>query len=271
MPALLALIVAMFSLGVPSGAARVRSGAGRVQRRGRPLRHPRVRAAVPGPAGWEPRRRGTCGCRRDALPRARARDLAAAVLRRRGRRGAGAVECHRQAARALRPRGGDHGSPRLRRPARAPPRPRGPPCCSSSPRRSTRSIAPRRSSLVSTDGATADDAGARRFAEHYRGSAKVDVALVLDDIGASAPRRPFVVPWSTDSRRASLVAARTVEAALRRETGSAAGSESWLGQCDAPGVAAHAPGAGTPGALRHRRGDAHRLAASCRGRLAPTR
>jgi hypothetical protein len=84
--------------------------------------------------------------------------------------------------------------------------------------------------LVSTDGATADDAGARRFAEHYRGSAKVDVALVLDDIGASVPRRPFVVPWSTDSSRASQVAARTVEAALRRETGSAAGSESWLGQ-----------------------------------------
>ena len=84
--------------------------------------------------------------------------------------------------------------------------------------------------LVSTDGATADDAGARRFADHYRGSAKVDVALVLDDIGASVPRRPFVVPWSTDSGRASQVAARTVEAALRRETGSAAGSESWLGQ-----------------------------------------
>ena len=101
-----------------SGAARVRSGAGRVQRRGRPLRHPRVHAAVPGPAGWEPRRRGTCGCRRDALPHPRPRDLAAAVLHRRGRRGAGAVERHRQAARALRPRGGDHGSPRLRRPAR---------------------------------------------------------------------------------------------------------------------------------------------------------
>jgi hypothetical protein len=84
--------------------------------------------------------------------------------------------------------------------------------------------------LVSTDGATADDAGARRFADHYRGSAKVDVALVLDDIGAAVPRAPFVVPWSTDSHRASQVTARTVEAALRRETGSAAGSETWLGQ-----------------------------------------
>ena len=133
-------------------------------------------------------------------------------------------------------------------------------------RRSTRSIARKTIVFVSTDGATADDAGARRFADHYRGPAKVDVALVLDDIGATVPRRPFVVPWSTDSRRASQVAARTVEAALRRETGSAAGSESWLGQFDAPGVAAHASRAGPAGALRPRRGDAHRRGASCRGR-----
>jgi len=84
--------------------------------------------------------------------------------------------------------------------------------------------------VVSTDGATADDAGARRFADHYAGRDKVDVALVIDDIGARAPRRPYVLPWSTDSHRASLVAARTVEGALRRETGAAAGSESWPGQ-----------------------------------------
>jgi Peptidase family M28 len=84
--------------------------------------------------------------------------------------------------------------------------------------------------LVSTDGATADDAGARRFADHHPDPGKVDVALVLDDIGAATPRRPFVVPWSTDSHRASLVTARTVEVALRRETGAQAGGESWPGQ-----------------------------------------
>jgi hypothetical protein len=81
--------------------------------------------------------------------------------------------------------------------------------------------------VVSSDGATADDAGARRFAEHYPGRDRVDVALVIDDIGAAAPRRPFVLPWSTDSNRASLATARTAEVALRRETGAAAGSESW--------------------------------------------
>jgi hypothetical protein len=84
--------------------------------------------------------------------------------------------------------------------------------------------------LVSTDGGTAGDAGARRFAERYPGRDKVDVALVLDDIGAAAPERPFVLPWSTDSHRASLVAARSVEAALHRETGAESGSEAWPGQ-----------------------------------------
>ena len=38
------------------------------------------------------------------------------------------------------------------------------------------------------------------------------------------------MPWSTDSRRGSLQVLRTADAALRRETGVAAGSESWLGQ-----------------------------------------
>jgi hypothetical protein len=84
--------------------------------------------------------------------------------------------------------------------------------------------------VVSSDGATAGNAGARRFADHYPNRDRIDVALVIDDIGARDPRRPFVVPWSTDSQRASLVASRSVEAALRRETGATAGSESWLGQ-----------------------------------------
>jgi len=84
--------------------------------------------------------------------------------------------------------------------------------------------------VVSTDGATAGNAGAHRFAERYTGRDKVDVAVVLDDIGAARPRRPFVVPWSTESARASVAAARSVEAALRRETGAASGLESWLGQ-----------------------------------------
>ena len=84
--------------------------------------------------------------------------------------------------------------------------------------------------LVSTDGAVADAAGARRLAESYPDRDKVDAVLVLDDLGGTPASRPFLIPWSTDSSRGSLQALRTADAALRRETGVAAGSESWLGQ-----------------------------------------
>ena len=42
--------------------------------------------------------------------------------------------------------------------------------------------------LVSTDGAAADAAGARRLAESYPDRDKVDAVLVLDDLGAARPR-----------------------------------------------------------------------------------
>ncbi|KKK59359.1 hypothetical protein LCGC14_3035180, partial [marine sediment metagenome] len=84
--------------------------------------------------------------------------------------------------------------------------------------------------FVSTDGGTADAAGARRFAQRYPEKEKIDAALVLDDIGAANSRRPYLVPWSTDSRRGSLQFLRTADAAVRREAGSGAGMESWVGQ-----------------------------------------
>ena len=111
--------------------------------------------------------------------------------------------------------------------------------------------------LVSTDGATADDAGARRFADHYRGSAKVDVALVLDDIGAIGPAPPVrgAVVDRLEPRVAGSRAHRRSGAASRDRIGGRVGV--LARSVDAPGVAAHASGAGTSGALRHRRGDAH--------------
>ena len=125
--------------------------------------------------------------------------------------------------------------------------------------------------LVSTDGATADDAGARRFAEHYRGSAKVDVALVLDDIGASVA--------ASAVRRAVVdgLEPRVAGGRAHSRGGSASGDRvgGRVGvvarSVDAPGVAAHAPGAGTPGALRHGRGDAHVAGRAAARRRAPTR
>jgi hypothetical protein len=84
--------------------------------------------------------------------------------------------------------------------------------------------------FVSTDGASADNAGARRLADHYAERKNVDAALVLEDVGRAFARRPFLVPWSTDSKRGSLQLARTIDQALRRELGSGAGSEPFAGQ-----------------------------------------
>jgi hypothetical protein len=84
--------------------------------------------------------------------------------------------------------------------------------------------------FVSADGGTEGLAGARRFAERYADRQKVEAALVLDDIGAAGPQRPYVIPWSTGSSRASLAAIRTVDAALAQETGAGGGWDSWVGQ-----------------------------------------
>src|SRR5439155_10070333 len=71
--------------------------------------------------------------------------------------------------------------------------------------------------FVSTDGAEADNAGARRFAIRYPERGKVDAVLVLDDLAATPAQKPYLVPWSLDSRRSPLQLQRTVELALGRE------------------------------------------------------
>ncbi len=84
--------------------------------------------------------------------------------------------------------------------------------------------------FVSLDGAAAGNAGARHFAETYPDRSKVDAMLVVDDIGAVSARRPFVVPWSSASRRGSLQVERTAEAALARESNGSSPQDSWLAQ-----------------------------------------
>jgi hypothetical protein len=84
--------------------------------------------------------------------------------------------------------------------------------------------------FVSLDGAAADNAGARRFAERYSGRDKVDAALLVDEIGAAASKRPFVVPWATGARRTSLQVARTADAALARESAARPRQDSWVAQ-----------------------------------------
>jgi hypothetical protein len=84
--------------------------------------------------------------------------------------------------------------------------------------------------FVSLDGSVTGNAGARRFTETYPDRNKVDAVLVVDDIGAASARRPFVVPWSSDSHRGSLQVARTADAALARESNTSARQDSWPAQ-----------------------------------------
>ena len=74
--------------------------------------------------------------------------------------------------------------------------------------------------LVSTSGGTIGGAGARAWAETIGDPSQVDAVVVLGDLANAATRRPWIVPWSTDSRPAPLALRRTLEIAARRETGS---------------------------------------------------
>jgi len=78
--------------------------------------------------------------------------------------------------------------------------------------------------LASTSGG---GAGVADLAERAGGG--VDAALVLGDLAGPRLRRPMVVPWSNGLGTAPLVLRRTVEEAVRAETGLAPG---------APGLAA---------------------------------
>ena len=77
--------------------------------------------------------------------------------------------------------------------------------------------------LVSEDGATLGDAGARRFAETLGDPGLVDAVIVISNFGASQPDGPILVPWSNDTRRVSLGLEATAEASLREELGSIPG------------------------------------------------
>ena len=73
--------------------------------------------------------------------------------------------------------------------------------------------------LVSTSGATVGGAGARAWAESVGDPSQIDGILVLGDLASENTRRPWVVPWSNDSRPAPLGLRRTLEAAVRSEVG----------------------------------------------------
>jgi hypothetical protein len=81
--------------------------------------------------------------------------------------------------------------------------------------------------LVSTSGREGAT-GAIDVASHLGGP--VDAVLVLSDVGASATKRPWVVPFGASSEFAPVDLRRTVEAALRSETGADPGAPGFFTQ-----------------------------------------
>jgi hypothetical protein len=71
--------------------------------------------------------------------------------------------------------------------------------------------------LASTSGGSAGDAGATEVARHLGDN--VDAVLVLGDLAGERLRRPMVVPWSNGHGLAPLELRRTVEGALQLEGG----------------------------------------------------
>lgn len=78
--------------------------------------------------------------------------------------------------------------------------------------------------LVSTSGGSGGAAGAEAVARRLRGS-RVDAVIVLGDLASATIRKPWVQPWSDGPRLAPMRLRRTVEAALRAETGQDPGGQ----------------------------------------------
>ena len=82
--------------------------------------------------------------------------------------------------------------------------------------------------LVSTSGGSGGNAGALEFARATGGP--IDAVIVVGDIAGEIKRRPYVVPWSDGLGIAPISLRRTVEAAVRLETGSDPGDVRGLSQ-----------------------------------------
>ncbi len=83
--------------------------------------------------------------------------------------------------------------------------------------------------LVSTSGSTTGFAGAAAWAREEAGG-PVDAVIVLGDMGGTQIRKPWVVGWPAAAQPSPLALERTVQAAVRRETGSDAGGPHAVGR-----------------------------------------
>ena len=82
--------------------------------------------------------------------------------------------------------------------------------------------------LVSTSGGSGGVAGARRLLGQLK--QPIDAVIVLGDLASRGLEPPLVVPWGDDGTMAPLQLRRTVEDAVRAETGANAGMPRGLSQ-----------------------------------------
>jgi hypothetical protein len=105
--------------------------------------------------------------------------------------------------------------------------------------------------LISTSGGSSGAGGVRNWLRR-QGEAPVDAVLVLGDVASTETRRPWVTAWSNGEQQPPLGLRRTVEAALRRETGTDPGgpraSAQWIRRAFplSPGEQAELAAAGLP-------------------------
>lgn len=121
--------------------------------------------------------------------------------------------------------------------------------------------------LVSVGGSSIGHVGARRLAERVAEPGPVDAVVVISNLGAKRSRGPLLVDWSNDSTRGSLGLRRTASTALRNEVGEDGG-----GPGSAPaqfGRLAFPLGVGPQGVLLEEGVTAVRVSAS--GELDPPR
>jgi hypothetical protein len=108
--------------------------------------------------------------------------------------------------------------------------------------------------LVSTSGGSGGGAGIADWARSVDPS-QVDGVLVLGDLASVTWHKPWVVPWSDGGGQAPLAWQRTVEAAIRQETGRGPGgsraSAQWIHRAVPLTVSEQGPaaGAGLPAVL----------------------
>lgn len=71
--------------------------------------------------------------------------------------------------------------------------------------------------LASVDGSTLGDVGSERLAGQLGDPSLVDAVLVISDLGARERRGSFIVPWSSSTTRAGIGLQRTVADSIREE------------------------------------------------------